>query len=168
MSKRSMTNGKSIDALMNQLEKSKDKAKKCCDLLKRAQADFINYKRRIEQERNEWHEFAISSLIEKELTVLDSFDRALQSVPKDQLDLDWVQGVTLIYQQLVSILIQEGLSAISAQGSKFNPQYHEAVAVTYSKDLGDEIITDVLQKGYMFKDKLLRPARVVVSQHKRK
>ncbi|MGQ9675244.1 MAG: nucleotide exchange factor GrpE [Chloroflexota bacterium] len=133
------------------------------DLLQRVQADFINYKRRTEQERAEQVKFANSMLILKILPILDDFERAAETVQADLAGLNWVQGVTLIGRKLRAALEEEGLSRIDALGAEFDPRYHEAVV--YEEAPGDEKdrVVAVLQNGYKLHDKVIRPAIVKVA-----
>ena len=125
----------------------------------RTQADFINYKRRNEQERQDFNRFANASLILSLLPVLDDMDRALGAIPPDQADSDWLEGIKLVDRKFRAVLEAQGLTPIKALGEPFDPGFHEAVR----QDKGKEgIVTEEFQKGYMMQDRLLRPAKVVV------
>ena len=124
----------------------------------RAQADFINYKRRTEQERNELNKFANSALILGLLPVLDDLERALNSIPP-KAKAGWTDGIKLIAYNFRSILEAQGLNPIEALGEPFDPNFHEAIR----QDKGKEgIVVEEFQKGYMLGDKVLRPVKVVV------
>jgi molecular chaperone GrpE len=135
--------------------------KKAADYLaswQRAQADFINYKRRTEQERQDFSRSANADLILSLLPVLDDLERALGAIPTSVKD-SWVEGVRLVERKFRALLEVQGVTPLVALGEPFDPKLHEAVR----QDKGKEgLVIEVLEKGYMFNDKLLRPARVVV------
>lgn len=125
----------------------------------RAQADFINYKRRSEQERLEFSKFANANAFLAMLPVLDDMDRALENVPAEHADNDWIEGVRLVARKFKSALEAQGVKQVLALGMAFDPNFHEAIR----QDKGPEgIVMQEYQKGYTLNDKLLRPARVVV------
>jgi len=125
----------------------------------RAQADFTNYRRRSEQEREESVKFANSLLMLDLLPILDDLERALVSIPARLAKLCWVDGVKLIERKLRATLEAQGLSPIKALGEPFDPNLHEATR----QDKGKEgIIIEEVQKGYRFHDRVIRPSKVVV------
>jgi molecular chaperone GrpE len=125
----------------------------------RTQADFENYKKRSEQEKEEISKFANSVLILSLLPVLDDFERALDFLPSKKADAAWLEGLKLIERKLKSTLESQGLSAINALGEPFDPHLHEAIR----QDKGEEgIVIEEIQKGYKFHDKVIRPSKVVV------
>ncbi|MFH1382455.1 MAG: nucleotide exchange factor GrpE [Chloroflexota bacterium] len=126
---------------------------------KRAQADFVNYKRRSEQEREELIKSANAALILALLPVLDDFERAWNAMPAEPEGTAWVEGAKLIERKLRTALEAVGLSQIEAVGKPFDPRFHEAVKQVEGKE---GIIIDEFQKGYKLNDKVLRPAKVTV------
>ncbi len=125
----------------------------------RAQADFINFKRRTEQEREEQNKLANAALLCCVLPILDDMELALNSVPPDAAKPDWMDGIRLIERKLRKTLEAQGLCTVKALGEPFDPRFHEAVR----QDKGEEgKVVQELQKGYMLHDRLLRPAQVVV------
>ncbi|MFO8009493.1 MAG: nucleotide exchange factor GrpE [Dehalococcoidia bacterium] len=127
----------------------------------RAQADFVNYKKRVEQDKAEFARFANSNLMSSLLPVIDDFERALENVPEEVADSGWVEGIEMIYRKMMSILESLGLSTIKAEGEEFDPNYHEALM----HEEGEEgKVLEELQKGYMVHDRLLRPAKVKVGK----
>lgn len=131
--------------------------------LLRLQADYDNFRRRTRQEKEELYKYAASDLLENLLPVIDNFDRALASAQGGN-DYDaLLKGIDMIYRQFKQILEQAGLSAMDAVGQPFNPEYHEAVMQVEDEDHEEGIVLEEMQKGYMFKDKVLRPAMVKVS-----
>ena len=131
---------------------------------KRTQADFINYKRRQDQDRQEASNFANSTLILNLLPILDDLQRALKSVPSHMAKAPWVEGIKLIERKFQAGLEAQGLTQIEAQGQPFDPNLHEATLRT----VGEEgIVVKELQTGYKLHDRVLRPTRVAVgSGHK--
>ena len=153
------TEVENIKALKQALAEEKEKAKGYLANWQRAQADFINYKRRSEQEKGEIGNFAISVLILNLLPVLDDLERAFTSIPPRLAKLTWVDGISLIERKLKASLEAQGLSPIKAVGEPFDPHLHEAVR----QDKGKEgIVIEEVQKGYRFHDRVIRPAMVVV------
>jgi molecular chaperone GrpE len=149
----------STESLKKALAEEKKKAEEYLANWQRAQADFINYKRRSEQERQEFNTYANANLILGLLPVVDDMERALDAVPPKYKKHDWVEGVRLVAHKLKTILEGHGVKEIKAMGETFDPNFHEALR----QDKGEEgIVIEEFQKGYMLHDKLLRPARVVV------
>jgi molecular chaperone GrpE len=141
------------------LEEERQKAGEYLVSWQRAQADFLNYKRRTEQERLEFNSFANASLVLSILPVLDDLERALDVIPEEHAKDDWVEGVRLVERKFKTTLEGQGVKPILALGMEFDPKYHEAIR----QDKGPEgAVVGELQKGYMLNDKLLRPAKVVV------
>jgi molecular chaperone GrpE len=148
-----------IETLRQALTKEKAKAEANLAGWQRAQADFINYKRRSEQEKEEVGKFVNSVLMLNLLPVLDDLERAFISIPPRLAKLSWVDGIRLIERKLWAILEAQGLSLIKALGEPFDPILHEAVR----QDKGKEgIVVEELQKGYKFYDRVIRPSKVVV------
>jgi molecular chaperone GrpE len=148
-----------IETLKQALVEEKEKAEANLAGWQRAQADFVNYKRRIEQEQEEIGKFANSVLMLNLLPVLDDMERAFASIPPKLDKLNWVDGVRLIERKLWATLEAQGLSPIKALGEPFDPNFHEAV----KEDKGKEgIVIEELQKGYMLHDRVIRPSMVIV------
>jgi len=137
------------------------------DALQRERANFINYRRRTEQERAETVQFATANLLRRLLPVVDDFDRALAAIPPEERENNrWVEGVELIARKLHNILEQEGVEPIEALGQPFDPNLHEAVAFEDNSEGGDhpDTVAEVYGKGYKLHDRVLRPAMVKVSR----
>jgi molecular chaperone GrpE len=148
-----------MESLKQALAEEKKKSEEYMASWQRAQADFINYKRRTEQERQEFNSFANANLILSLLPVIDDLERALDAIPPKYKKHEWVEGVRLVAHKFKTILEGHGVKPIKAMGEAFDPNYHEALR----QDKGKEgIVIEEFQKGYMMHDKLLRPARVVV------
>jgi len=148
-----------IETLKQALAEEKEKAEANLAGWQRAQADFINYKRRSEQEKEEIGKFANCALILSILPVLDDLERAFNSIPPRLTRLDWVNGIRLIERKLRTGLEAQGLSPIKALGEPFDPHLHEAMRSGNGKE---GIVIEELLKGYKLHDKVFRPARVVV------
>lgn len=129
----------------------------------RAQADFDNFRRRTRQEKEEFAKYASLNLIEQLLPVVDNFERAIES-SKGTKDFDaLVKGLEMTFRQLDQVLQQEGLKPIEAVGQPFNPEYHQAVMQVESEEYEEGIVVEELQKGYVLKEKVIRPSMVKVS-----
>jgi len=148
-----------IEALKQALAEEKARAEANLAGWQRAQADFINYKRRSEQEKDEISQFANSTLMLSLVPILDDLERAFNSIPEPISKLSWVDGIRLIERKLRATLEAQGLSAIKALGEPFDPNLHEAVMHGKGKE---GIVTQELRKGYKFHDRVIRPAMVIV------
>jgi molecular chaperone GrpE len=147
------------EAMKKALEDEKARAETNLDGWKRAQADFINFKRRVEQEREEIIKSANAGLVCNILPVLDDMERALDSMPDHLAEDPWVEGVKLIERKLRSQLEVQGLCKIDAVGEPFDPYLHEAVR----QDKGKEgVVVEEVLKGYKFNDRVIRPSKVIV------
>ncbi len=148
-----------IEALKQALAEEKKKAEANLANWQRAQADFINYKRRSEQEKEEIGKFANTMLMLNLLPILDDLERAFTSTPPQMAKLTWVDGIRLIERKLRASLEAQGLSQIKALGEPFDPRLHEATMHAKGKE---GIVIEELQKGYMLHDRVIRPTMVVV------
>ena len=154
-----VTEVEDIETLKQALTEAKAKAEENLAGWQRAQADFINYKRRTEQEKEETNKFANSTLILSILPALDDLGRALTSIPPRLAKLSWVDGIKLIERKLQTSLEAQGLSQIKALDEPFDPNLHEALRQGKGKE---GIVTEELQKGYKLHDRVIRPSNVVV------
>lgn len=132
------------------------------DQLRRVQADFANYKRRVENASEERTRMANEELVTKLLPVLDNFDLALKNMPNEEGSEDWNEGIGLIEKHLRSILEKEGLRKIEAEGCEFDPKKHEAVCTEQGKSDDQGKVNSVIREGYWFHDKVIRPVQVSV------
>ena len=148
-------------SLEDQLARAREDAQKYLANWQRAEADFQNYKRRVEHERDENRRFASAALIMNTLPILDDLERALMSVDAHLAGLTWLDGVRLIYRKLQLILENAGVSAIEVEGQQFDPRYHEAVM--HADGPEGKVLAEV-QRGYKLHDRVLRPAMVVVGK----
>jgi molecular chaperone GrpE len=151
-----------VSAPQSELQKVKAERDSLLDRLARAQAEFENARRRAAKEQQEYRDYAASDVIKSLLPVLDSFERALQVKPDTA---EFRSGVELIHKQLQDALAKVGVRPVPAKGEPFDPHYHEAVEMVESSDVPDHQVIDELQRGYKFKDRLLRPAMVRVARN---
>ncbi|WP_082707903.1 nucleotide exchange factor GrpE [Paenibacillus sp. DMB5] len=129
----------------------------------RVQADFDNFRRRTQKEKEELAQYATSKLVTELLPVLDNFERALVTAPGSAESEAFTKGINMIFRQLEGVLKSEGLTAMETVGQPFNPEYHQAIMQVESEEHEEGIVTEEVQKGYLLKDKVLRPAMVKVS-----
>ena len=144
------------------MQKLKAERDTLLDRLARAQAEFENARRRAAKEQQDFRDFATVDAIKSLLPVIDSFERALQA--KSEAG-DFRTGVELIYKQLQDVLAKMGVRPIAAKGEQFDPHVHEAIEMVETPDAADHEVLDEWQRGYKFKDRLLRPAMVRVAKN---
>ena len=132
------------------------------DLALRSQADFENYKKRAAREKEDAVKYANSSLLQRLVSILDNFELGLAAAKTESEHSPIYSGMVLVQKQLNDLLEENGLQAIEAEGKKFDPNLHEAIAHEPSESAEETVIRQA-RRGYRFKDRLLRPARVVVS-----
>ena len=133
--------------------------------LVRIQADYSNYKRRTEQEREQRERLSNLALVRELLPVLDSLDRAVAVVPEAVSGLPWMDGLLLVDRQLRATLEKQGLTPIVAVGTRFDPTVHEAILQELTPEYDDGTVIAELQRGYMLHDALVRPTLVKVAKH---
>ena len=146
----------------SELQKLKAERDSLLDRLARAQAEFENARRRASKEQQDFRDYALADSIKSLLPVVDSLERALQ-VQSDGAELR--SGVELIYRQLLAALAKLSVNPIVAKGEPFDPRYHEAIEMVETGDAPDHQVIEELQRGYKFKDRLLRPAMVKVAKN---
>ncbi|WEK53079.1 MAG: nucleotide exchange factor GrpE [Candidatus Cohnella colombiensis] len=129
----------------------------------RAQADFDNFRRRSLKEKEELAAYASQKVISQLLSVLDNFQRALQTGSDNAEIASYLKGYEMIYRQLFQVLEAEGLKQMDAVGKPFDPELHQAIMQVDSEEHDEGIVVEVVQEGYVLKDKLLRAAMVKVS-----
>lgn len=148
-------------------EKKKDKKDEqiedLTDRLKRQMAEFENFRKRTDKEKSQKYAMGAKGIIEKILPVIDNFERGLAAVPQDQMEDPFAEGMTKIYKQMMTILEELGVKPIAAVGEEFNPDFHNAVMHIEDETLGENIIAEELQKGYMYHDSVVRHSMVKVA-----
>lgn len=139
----------------SEIEELKDK------LLRKA-AEFDNFRKRNEKEKSQMFEIGVKSIVEKMLPVIDSFERGLETVTEDDVDNAFVEGMEKVYKQLLTCLEEAGVKAIEAVGKEFDPNFHNAVMHDEDPEQGENIVIEELQKGYMYRDSVVRYSMVKV------
>jgi molecular chaperone GrpE len=138
------------------------------ETLLRRQADFENYRKRVEKERHQDRHRGVETLIEHILPVLDAFDRAL-GAEVDSASAEYLKGFELIRRQFSDLLVKQGLTRIESVGKEFNPHFHHAIESVETDEYPDGTVIGEMQPGYMFHERILRPAMVrVASQPEKK
>ncbi|MFX0044488.1 MAG: nucleotide exchange factor GrpE [Candidatus Hermodarchaeota archaeon] len=153
-----------IDELKAHLEESKLRADELQDKYQRLQAEFDNYKKMMQSRYSEVTKIASEGIILKMLDVYDNIERALEEGFKKDLKTA-KEGIEAVGRQLFSLLEREGVRPIESLGKEFDPYYQNAVGTANDQDKPDGVIVDEYQKGYMIREKVLRPAMVVVNRH---
>jgi molecular chaperone GrpE len=151
------------EAVLAEIEALRRQAEETHQRMLRVQADFDNFRRRTRQEKEEMAKYASLTLITQLLPVLDNFERAMAASRQSDDVEALAKGIEMVYRQLFQVLEQEGLKPIEAVGQPFNPEFHEAVMREDSGEHGEDTVIEELQKGYMLKDKVIRPSMVKVS-----
>lgn len=132
------------------------------DKLKRQMAEFDNFRKRTEKEKTQMYDMGAKSIIEKILPVIDNFERGLAAVPEEQREDAFVVGMDKVYRQMLTELDASGVKPIEAVGQKFDPNFHNAVMQVESEEYDSGVVAQELQKGYMYKDSVVRHSMVAV------
>ena len=132
------------------------------DRLVRNMAEFDNFRKRSEKEKAQMFEIGAKSIIEKILPVIDNFERGLGTVSEEEKESAFVQGIEQIYKQFLTALDEAGVKPIEAVGKEFNPDFHNAVMHGEDENYGENTISDEFQKGYMYKESVVRHSMVKV------
>lgn len=133
------------------------------DKVLRQIAEFENFRKRTEKEKSQMFEIGAKSIVEKLLPVLDNFERGLTAVSEEEKNGAFAQGIEKIYKQLVTGLAEAGVTPIEAVGKEFNPDFHNAVMHIEDENFGENIVAEEFQKGYMYKDSVVRHSMVKVA-----
>ena len=153
-----------LSTLRAEVEESNRGKSQFRELLQRVQADFINYKRRAEEEREEQQKYVNSRLILKILPVLDDFNLAIDHASGAEAGASWLEGIRLIHRKLSSFLESESVTKIDVEGREFDPFEHEAMAYQESGDHHEGEILAVVREGYKLHDRVIRPALVILAK----
>ncbi len=159
-SRRSGGNNKALEL---ELEKQKELTEEANDKYKRLLAEFENARNRNEKESKRMYDIGAKEVLEKLLPVVDNFERALAAIPEEDKDRAFEQGVDKIYKQMIVTLEDVGVKPMNAEGTQFDPDFHNAVLHVEDEELGENIVAEELQKGYMYKDEVLRHSMVKVA-----
>ena len=149
-------------SLAEQIQKLLGEKQELMDTLVRRQADFENYRKRVEKERHQERHRGAELIVEHILPVLDAFDRALAG-PGDGTNAEYRKGFELIRKQLWDVLAKQGLTRIESVGKEFNPHFHHAIETVETSEHADGVVIGEMQPGYLFHERVLRPAMVRVA-----
>ena len=150
-----------LDVLKRQLEDAETKLAESVEGWQRSVADFQNYRKRVERDNESMYVSMKGDIIKKVLPALDDLERALQNRPADNA---WANGIELIARKLQNLLDAEGLKRIEAEGTEFNPNFHEAISHEPAENVASGHVIAVVQNGYMLGERVIRPALVRVAQ----
>lgn len=140
-----------------------EKIEELTDRVKRQMAEFENFRKRTDKEKSAMYEMGAKDIIERILPVIDNFERGLATVPEDAKETPLAEGMEKIYKQFRKTLEEAGVKAIEAVGREFDPNYHNAVMHVDDDSLGENIVAEELQKGYMYRDSVVRHSMVKVA-----
>lgn len=151
---------------LEEIERIKAEAEAARDRLLRAAAEYDNLRKRLEREREEAMKYIAERIVLDIIPILDNLERAIKSAKSDQnKNFDaLLQGVEMIHKQMLNVLEKYGVSVIEAQGQPFDPRVHEAIMQIPSPDHPENTVVEEFEKGYMLHDKVIRPAKVIVSK----
>ena len=144
-------------------DKKDEQIAELTDKLKRQLAEFENFRNRTDKEKSQMYAVGAKDVIEKILPVIDNFERGLKSIPEDQKGSPVASGMEMIYKQLITVLADLGVTPIEAVGQEFDPNLHNAVMHAEDEGLGENIVAEEFQKGYKYKDTVLRHSMVKVA-----
>lgn len=144
-------------------DKKDEQIAELTDKVKRQLAEFENFRNRTEKEKSQMYAVGAKDVIEKILPVVDNFERGIKSIPEEERKNPVASGMEMIYKQLMTVLTDLGVSPIEAMGQEFNPDLHNAVMHVDDEELGENIIVEEFQKGYKYKDAVLRYSMVKVA-----
>ena len=145
-------------------DKKDEKIAELNDRLIRQMAEFDNFRKRTEREKQQMYGIGAADIIEKLLPVVDNFERGLSAMTDEEKETSFAQGIELIYKQLMDVFTAIGVTPIEAVGTEFNPDFHNAVMQVASEEYESGYVTQELQKGYLYKDKVVRHSMVMVAE----
>lgn len=151
------------DDLQARLEEAEREREQFKGIAARAQADLVNYRRRAEAEKDEIQRNAKSALLTKALSTVDDLDRAIDMIPTDE-SAGWREGIELVRRNVVNMLDVEGVTHVETLGKAYDPAYAEALQFRETEDGEEGTVIEVFREGYMYKDRVLRAAQVVVAK----
>lgn len=157
------TEKKKLFGKKNKKDKKDEKIDELTDRLTRQMAEFDNFRKRTEKEKAQMYEIGAKDIIEKILPVVDNFERGLSSVAEEEKETPFAEGMEKIYKQLMTTLESIGVKPIEAVGQEFNPDFHNAVMHVEDEELGENIIAEEFQKGYTYRDSVVRHSMVKVA-----
>ena len=149
--------------LQDKKDKKDEKIEELTDQLKRQLAEFDNYRKRTEKEKASMYVVGAKEIVEKILPIVDNFERGLAQVPEEQKEDPFVDGRSKVYKQLTTALGEAGVEPIEAVGKEFDPNFHNAVMHVEDDEVGENVIVEEFQKGYLYKDVVVRHSMVKVA-----
>ena len=155
--------GDDSDDLQARLEEAEREREQFKGIAARAQADLVNYRRRAEEEKEEIQRSAKSALLMKMLSTVDDLDRAIAMIPTDE-SAGWAEGIQLVRRNVVNMLDTEGVTKVESMGTPYDPAYAEALLFRETEDGDEGTVVEVFREGYMYKERVLRAAQVVVAK----
>ena len=155
--------GKKLFGKKNKKDKKDEKIEELTDRLTRQMAEFDNFRKRTEKEKSQMYEIGAKDIIEKILPVVDNFERGLDAVKEEDKEDPFIQGMEMVYKQLMTVLGELGVKPIEAIGKEFDPNLHNAVMHVEDENFGENIIAEEFQKGYMYRDSVVRHSMVKVA-----
>lgn len=144
-------------------DKKDEQIEELTDKVKRQMAEFDNFRKRTEKEKSQMYDMGAKTIVEKILPVIDNFERGLAAVPEDNKEDAFVVGMDKIYRQMLTVLEEAGVKPIEAVGAEFDPNFHNAVMHVEDETLGENVVAEELQKGYMYRDTVVRYSMVKVA-----
>lgn len=155
--------GKKLFGKKNKKDKKDEKIEELTDRLTRQMAEFDNFRKRTEKEKSHMYEVGAKDIIDKILPVVDNFERGLGAVGEEEKENPFVQGMEMVYKQLMTTLEEVGVKPIEAVGKEFDPEFHNAVMHVEDENFGENIVTEEFQKGYAYRDSIVRHSMVKVA-----
>ena len=155
--------GKSFFGKKKKKDKKDEKIEELTDRLTRQMAEFDNFRKRTDREKSQMYEVGAKDVIDKILPVVDNFERGLGAVTEEEKEDPFVKGMEQIYKQLMTTLEGIGVKPIEAVGNEFDPDFHNAVMHVKDEEVGENIIVEEFQKGYMYRDSVVRHSMVKVA-----
>ena len=155
--------GRKFFGKKNKKDKKDEKIEELTDKVIRQMAEFDNFRKRTEKEKSQMYEIGAKDIIDKILPVIDNFERGLAVVPEDKKEDSFVQGMEMIYKQFMTTLESAGVKVIEAVGQEFNPDFHNAVMHVEDDEVGENIVVEEFQKGYMYRESVVRYSMVKVA-----
>ena len=144
-------------------DKKDEQIEELTDKVKRQMAEFDNFRKRTEKEKSQMYDMGAKTIVEKILPVIDNFERGLAAVPEDNKEDAFVVGMDKIYRQMLTVLEEAGVKPIEAVGAEFDPNFHNAVMHVEDETLGENVVAEELQTGYMYRDTVVRHSMVKVA-----
>ena len=144
-------------------DKKDEQIEELTDKVKRQMAEFDNFRKRTEKEKSQMYDMGAKTIVEKILPVIDNFERGLAAVPEDNKEDAFVVGMDKIYRQMLTVLEEAGVKPIEAVGAEFDPNFHNAVMHVEDETLGENVVAEELQKGYLYRDTVVRHSMVKVA-----